>query len=260
MSTIYGLGPMPGTSIAHAASMIDGETTLRHIPLLPQRGLTCQAVAYTVAHLEGVYIERGPRSWRLCPRPSLLSRQARDQVERDRDALEAAWSGLRAPLKQQFLGPWTLSARLELSSGHRVLTDRYALADLRAALAGAAAASPWDIQLDEPDLGLILGGNVPAPTAFHAIDPVPAERVAAALKQVGHQWLNLAGVPPRWWRELCLWPQTLIVDAMDLDAAAQRLDAGLRLGVVEGHPAALAHEVGVDAEDLIDVVKRDWPA
>ena len=69
-----------------------------------------------------------PRGYRIAAGRSAVTRRAASLLAEDVDALEEAWekAGLRGAdrtVKVQAPGPITLAAHLELSNGHRAITD-----------------------------------------------------------------------------------------------------------------------------------------
>ena len=155
----YGLGELPGASIIAAADIVAGETgDLRQLPILPARGV--DVVGLTTGILPGINVDAGPRSWVLSTRPQLRTRRIWDRVEADLDQCEQAWGTRIDAVKIQVAGPWTLSASIELSNGHRALTDTGALRDLTESLIAGIQEYSADVrarfdtevyvQLDEP--------------------------------------------------------------------------------------------------------------
>jgi methionine synthase II (cobalamin-independent) len=142
-----------------------------------------------------VALDTVPRGYRVAARPGAVTRRARSLLDEDMDALEEAWetAGLRGGgrvVKVQAPGPVTLAAGVELSNGHRAITDPGALRDLAASLAEGVGAhraelsrrldTPVVVQFDEPSLASALIGSLTGVTAF---SPVAAldEAVAVAL-------------------------------------------------------------------------------
>ena len=155
----YGLGELPGASIIAAADIVAGETgDLRQLPILPARGV--DVVGLTTGILPGINVDAGSRSWVLSARPQLRTRRMWDRVEADLDQCEQAWGTRIDAVKIQVAGPWTLSASIELSNGHRALTDAGALRDLTESLIAGIRDYSADVrarfdtevyvQLDEP--------------------------------------------------------------------------------------------------------------
>ncbi len=147
------------------------------------------------ALLVDVALDTVPRGYRIVSRPGAVTRRAVSMLDEDMDAFEEAWeiAGLRGSdrvTKVQAPGPVTLAAGLELSNGHRAITDAGALRDLGASLAEGVGAhraalarrldTPVVVQFDEPTLPAALGGRLSGVTA---LSPVPAldEAVAEAL-------------------------------------------------------------------------------
>jgi methionine synthase II (cobalamin-independent) len=145
------------------------------------------------ALLVDIAIDTTPRGYQVAARPGAVSRRARSFLAEDIDALEEAWerSGLRGServVKLQAPGPVTLAAQLELSNGHRAITDAGAVRDLTTSLAEGVAAhraevarrleSPVVVQFDEPSLPAALAGRL---TGVTALSPVHAVYENAAV-------------------------------------------------------------------------------
>ena len=241
--TAYGLGPVPGTDILRAAEIIVGETgDSLHLPQLPARGLGSDAIGRTAGLLEAVSVDRGPRSWRLTDRPQLASRAMWDRMDRDLDTLQEFWGEDLESLKVQIIGPWTLAASLELSNGHRAITDSGALRDLTAALHAGLDKHIRDlknrfhcdiaVQIDEPLYGDVLLG-LRGTTDFDPVRPVPSEVAADAIDQFNAELLNFSSQKPNW--EAARVAQTAIVDvnllSTDQDGIGEHIEEGYRLAL-----------------------------
>lgn len=198
-ATASGVGSWPGTAARQAAEVVVGELAgaLPHIVELPDRGVGADLLGRAGALLIDVAIDTVPRGYRIAARPGAVTRRAISFLDEDMDALEEAWetAGLRGGgrvVKVQAPGPITLAAGLELSGGHRAITDPGAVRDLAASLAEGVAAhraalarrldTPVVVQFDEPSLPAALGGQLSGVTA---LNPVAAldEAVADALLQ-----------------------------------------------------------------------------
>ena len=192
-----GIGSWPGTSAPQAAEVVVGELAgaLAHLVELPARGVGADMLGRAAALLVDVALDTVPRGYRIASRPGAVTRRAVSMLDEDMDALEEAWetAGLRGGdrvVKVQAPGPVTLAAGLELSNGHRAITDAGALRDLTASLAEGVAAhraalsrrldTPVVVQFDEPTLPAALGGRL---TGVTALSPVPSldEAVAETL-------------------------------------------------------------------------------
>ncbi|MCF4006983.1 hypothetical protein L1O03_07295 [Corynebacterium uropygiale] len=184
-----------GTNWLDTADIIGGETgDTRVLPLLPERGIIADAVARTVSLLDGLHAERGPRSWRLSPRPQRLTWAARDLWERDLDGLEELWGSCGGTVTIPLLGPWSLVTRVELAGGHRALTDGGVLRDLPGMYAQAFAdlaraahrrfGARCAILLLEPELSALHAGTVPGTSDFDTIPAIPAPRLTRVLHEL----------------------------------------------------------------------------
>ncbi|HWH30320.1 MAG TPA: methionine synthase [Mycobacteriales bacterium] len=169
-----GVGSLPGTDPLEAARVVLGELPqLPHLPELPARGPHADLAGRGTAVLVDLPADLQPSGWRLVPRPSRDGRRARDLLERDLDALQEVAGGAVLPaLKLQVAGPWTLAALVDLPRGERVLSDPGAVDDLAASLAegveahlaavrGRFPGTDLVLQVDEPLLPAVLGGQVP---------------------------------------------------------------------------------------------------
>ena len=105
-------------------------------------------------------------------------------------------------VKVQAAGPWTLVASVELHTGHKVLTDRGAVREFAASLdRGAAGARRGGrrahrgaavlLQLDEPSLAAVIGGQVGTPSGYGTVRAVSE----AAAKTVLRDLITAVGVP-----------------------------------------------------------------
>lgn len=265
--TAFGLGPLPGTDLASAADVVLSESPTPHIPQLPARGVGSDAVGRTAALLP-LNLDIGPRSWRVTRRPQFATMRARDQFERDLDALEELWAGKITELKVQLVGPWTLAAQLEIGNGHRMITDRGATRDIADALLHGVEEHRGDVekrfgvrtllQLDEPMLGRVRRGAVTGATDYEEIPAVPDERVLDVLGRFGEHLLNspepLCGAD---------WFTVDLAGALDLDALAGSLDRGARIAVPVMEPREVFRifdRLQIDpAETAIDVYAEPGP-
>ena len=188
---------MPGTSPAEAMRVVAGELPdFPHLPELPDRGPGADLTGRAAALLVDIPVEVTPRGWRLAERPGRDLARARTMLSSDLDAMEEVLDGFRGPLKVQVCGPWTLAATLELTHTLNVaIADPGAVADLTASLAEGAAAHVAEIakrvpraqlivQLDEPALSAVAGGEVPTASGLSRIAPVEADVLRERLAEV----------------------------------------------------------------------------
>lgn len=153
----------------------------------------------------------------------------------DLDAVAEAAEGYEGAFKVQVLGPWTLCASLELPRGEKALADQGAVRDLAVSLgegitAHLAAVSRrlpgvtrLVVQVDEPLLAAVLGGELATQSGWGQRCPAPLRRARAVPRggsgrgglsagaSVG--WRGPKGAPPGgpsnespskpWGRRLC---------------------------------------------------------
>ncbi len=191
-----GIGSWPGTTPRQAAEIVVGELhTLPHLVELPGRGVGADMIGRAGALLVDIGIDTVPRGYRIASGRSAVVRRAVSLLNEDLDAIEEAWenAGLRGgtrPVKVQSPGPITLAAQLELSGGHRAITDAGAVRDLAASLAEGMARHRAEVarrldttvvvQFDEPLLPAALEGRLSGVTGLTPVHPVD-EPVAMGL-------------------------------------------------------------------------------
>ena len=188
---------MPGTDPAEAMRVVAGELPdFPHLPELPDRGPGADLTGRTAALLIEIPVEVTPRGWRLAERPGRDLARARTMLSSDLDVMEEVLDGFRGPLKIQLCGPWTLAATLELPRTLNVaIADPGAVADLTASLAEGVAAHVAEVgkrvpgarlvvQLDEPALSAVAGGEVPTASGLSRLAPVEADVLRERLAQV----------------------------------------------------------------------------
>lgn len=190
-----GLGSWPGTDRREAARTVVGEVPgLPYVPELPARGVGADMLGRAAAMLVDLAVEVWPSGYRVARRPGGDHRRAVELLARDVDALDEALgeAGAAPPaVKAQVAGPWTLAAGVELHSGHRVLTDRGAVAEFAASLAEGLRAhvgelarrtgAPVVVQFDEPTLPAVLAGSLPTPSGYGTVAPVPGAQARTLL-------------------------------------------------------------------------------
>lgn len=203
-----GVGSWPGTDPFAAAEVIIGELeTLPYLPELPARGIGADVIGRCAAVLVDIELDTSTTGYRLTARPGSVRRRARDLLARDLDAFEELWetSGRRSSaadtvFKLQFAGPWTLAARVEVTGGHRAITDRGAVDDIAASLAEGIAEQCAQVrkrfnvtpivQLDEPSLPAVLAGSLGAVSILDSVAPIRRPRAIeildAVIERVGH--------------------------------------------------------------------------
>ncbi|OHV38220.1 MULTISPECIES: hypothetical protein [Pseudofrankia] len=192
-----GVGSLPGIDPLAAAKLVFDELPdLPHLVELPGRGPGGDMLGRAAVIALDLPVDLQPSGWRLVPRIGMDHRRARGLVEHDLDALEEAAQGYAGPLKIAVAGPWTLAAGVELTRGHKALSDPGATRDLAESLAAGLAEMLTTIarrvpgarllvQLDEPTLPAVIAGRVRTPSGFSVVRAVEegpaAERIALVL-------------------------------------------------------------------------------
>ena len=268
-----GIGSYPGTVARQAAEVMVGELhQLTHLVELPGRGVGADMIGRAGALLVDIGIDTVPRGYRIAPGRSAVVRRAVSLLGEDLDALEEAWetAGLRGSgrtVKVQAPGPITLAAALEMSNGHRAITDAGALRDLTASLAQGVAehratvARRLDanvvVQFDEPTLPAALAGRLTGVTGVTPVHPVD-EAVATSLLDecvaaVGAAVALHSCAPDLPWKML----QRSSLEAVSVDAST--LTAGDLDGIgefVEAGRVVMLGVVPVTAPDRLPSVEE----
>ncbi|MDN5858022.1 MAG: methionine synthase [Pseudonocardia sp.] len=194
--TATGIGSMPGTDAREAAATVVGEVPgMPALPELPARGAGADMIGRTAALLVDIPVELKAGRWTVATRPGADRRRAVDLLRGDLDAFDEACDPVRpAFVKVAAAGPWTLAAAIELSSGHRLLSDRGAVRELAASLTeglrvhvtevAARTAAAVVVQLDEPGLPAVLAGLLPTPSKLGTVGAVPEPDAQDLLRDV----------------------------------------------------------------------------
>jgi methionine synthase II (cobalamin-independent) len=234
-----GIGSWPGTAARQAAEVVVGELAdaVAQVVELPARGVGADMLGRAGALLIDVAIDTMPRGYRIVARPGAVTRRAVSLLDEDMDALEEAWeaAGLRGGgrvVKVQAPGPITLAAGLELSNGHRAITDPGAVRDLAASLAEGVGAhraalarrldTPVVVQFDEPTLPAALGGMLTGVTALSPVAALDAtvagDLLNTCVERAGTDVLLHSCAPDLPWELL----QRSAISAISVDAGALR--------------------------------------
>jgi methionine synthase II (cobalamin-independent) len=183
---------MPGTDAREAAKTVTGSLeVLPHLAELPARGPGADMIGRSLGLLVELYARVEPSGWRFGDHPGRDTRRAHSWLGEDLDALEEFSQEYTGPLKIQAVGPWTLSASVELPRGEKALADpgavrdvasslgeglRLHLAEVRRRIPGAEVL----LQLDEPSLPAVLAGQVKTASGWQrlrAVDRGVAEEI-----------------------------------------------------------------------------------
>lgn len=213
MTVASAVGSMPGADAGaydEALRTVLGELPdLPHLPELPGRGPAASMTGRALAVVAELDADLQPAGWRLTGNsgsPGLDHRRARSLLAQDLDALEEQTEGYRGRLKIQVTGPWTLAATVEKPRGDRVLSDHGARRELAEALAEGLRDHVADVsrrvpgadlvvQIDEPALPSVLGGQVPTASGLHRHRSVGRPEASEQLERVFAAAVAAGAVP-----------------------------------------------------------------
>jgi methionine synthase II (cobalamin-independent) len=179
-----GVGSMPGTDAREAAKTVTGSLeVLPHLPELPARGPGADMIGRSLGLLVELYARVEPSGWRFGDHPGRDTRRAHSWLGEDLDALEEFSQEYTGPLKIQAVGPWTLSASVELPRGEKALADPGAVRDVAASLSEGLRLHVAEVrrripgaevllQLDEPSLPAVLAGQVKTASGWQRLRAV----------------------------------------------------------------------------------------
>ncbi len=285
------IGSWPGTDLDLALRIACEEAPdLPVLPELPDRGPHAEMIGRATALLPGLSVDLQPAGWRLIHGEARDRRRTHQQFRDDLERLEERIAALAQQetdwgqrLKIAVAGPWTLAATLDLPFGERVLSDTGArrevaqsltagVTELRSELARRLPDVELIIQIDEPMLAMVAGGELRTSSRLNRIAAVDEPELVAPLAELaatGETWLHSCGadVPVR--SLMTIDDLVLALDADLLtragwDAVGEALDAGrifaLGHSVARG-PDDLAHAVLDRIEELglgPEVTDRLW--
>lgn len=166
-----------------------------HLTELPTRGPGSELLGRGALFLEELPVDLQPSGWRLVSRPGRDFERATSMLRQDLDVLAEVADGYSGPLKVQAAGPWTLAAGLYLPRLERAVVDAGACRDIVAALAEGLSNHVREIQrlipgaqvivqLDEPSIGAVLGGELPTASGFGRLRSVEEPVVEEGLRSV----------------------------------------------------------------------------
>jgi hypothetical protein len=207
MAVATGIGSMPGTDFGESLRIVlDRLPDLPHLPELPARGVGAAMIGRTLGAFTHLGFDLQPAGWRLTDAVGIDQRRAASLLAQDLDRLEELTQGYTGEFKVSLVGPWTLAALVERPRGDKLLADVGARRELAQALAEAVGAHLEDLgrrvpgatfilQVDEPMLPAILGGQVPTASGFHRHRSVTEPEASQALSWV-YDAVREAGASP----------------------------------------------------------------
>ncbi len=169
---------MPGEDFTRAVQLVtELLPDLPHLPELPARGPIADLTGRALAITAELGFDLQPAGWRLTDAAGIDHRRAQSLLAQDLDVLEEQLQGYTGPFKVQVAGPWTLASAVEKPRGDKLLSDQGARRELAQALAEGVRVHLADVQrrlpgaelllqLDEPALPFVLGGQVPTASGF----------------------------------------------------------------------------------------------
>lgn len=198
---------MPGEDFPETVRMVlDELPDLPHLPELPARGAAANMTGRGLAVMASLGADLQPAGWRLTDSPGVDHRRARSLLAQDLDVLEELTQGYAGRFKVQVAGPWTLAATVEKPRGDKVLSDHGARRELAQALAEGLTGHLSDlhrrlpgaelvVQVDEPGLPAVLGGQVPTASGFGRHRVVHPPEATETLGWVLEAISNAGGTP-----------------------------------------------------------------
>lgn len=246
-----GIGSLPGVDPVEAARIVIGELPdLPHLPELPDRGVGADLIGRTAGLLVDLAVDLMPSGYRTVQRPGREHRRAVDLLRTDLDAFDEVLEDTRArpgQVKIQICGPWTLTASVELMTGHKVLTDRGALREFTESLAeglrlhitevARRTGAQVVVQIDEPTLPTVLDGRLPTPSGYGIVSAVHPNEARTTLARVIDVARKTSGNPVI---VHCCAPRPPVALLRSAGAGAIALDAAL----LTGAPTELWDELG----------------
>lgn len=254
---------MPGTDVGEAAAVVFGELPdFPHLPELPARGVGADLIGRSAAFLVDLAVEEVPSGYRVAAHPGRDHRRAVDLLRWDLDAVQDVAAGTKV-VKTQVAGPWTLAAGIELSRGHRVLTDKGALREFTESMLEGLAAHVAElkarvgaevvVQFDEPALPDVLAGSLRTPSGYGTVagveEPGARDLLATVIERAGRITAQPVVVH-------CCAPRPPVALLRSAGAGALALDATL----LAGSPGKLLDELGEAWDDGVHLFLGLVPA
>ena len=191
-----GVGSLPHLDPLEAASAVFSHLDdLPHLPELPRRGRGADAVGRTAALLVDLPVEVVGSQWQIAARAGADLLVARGYLDDDLDALTVAAHGYSGALKVQVVGPLTLAAALAQPRGEAALSDPGLRRDVAESLAeglashlaevtGRVPGASVVVQVDEPSLPAVLGGEIATRSGWGRLAPVDSQEATELLGSV----------------------------------------------------------------------------
>ena len=199
-AVVTSIGSWPGTNVREATTMVrDLCPNLPHLVELPARGPGADMIGRTMSLLSAISsdlsVETTTTGWRLAKSRGRDMRRADSYLDEDLDVAEEVFESYVGDYKVQLVGPWTLAAGVETSSGDKLLTDAGLCREVSEVLAHAATQHLAEVrkrlpgariilQIDEPSLPFVLHGGIKTQSGWGKYSPVEPQIVASSLQAV----------------------------------------------------------------------------
>jgi len=199
-AVVTSIGSWPGTNVREATTMVrDLCPNLPHLVELPQRGPGADMIGRTMSLLSSISsdlsVETTTTGWRLAKSRGRDMRRADAYLDEDLDVAEEVFENYVGDYKMQLVGPWTLAAGVDTSSGDKLLTDAGVCREVTAVLAHAAQQHVAEVskrlpganiilQIDEPSLPFVLQGGIKTQSGWGKYSPVEPQIIAGSLQAV----------------------------------------------------------------------------
>jgi Cobalamin-independent synthase, Catalytic domain len=172
---------------------------LPHLIELPKRGPGADMIGRTMSLLSSISsdlsVETTTTGWRLAQSRGRDMRRADAYLDEDLDVAEESFEGYVGDYKVQLVGPWTLAASVETSSGDKLLTDAGVCREVTEVLTHAVTQHIAEVskrlpganmvlQIDEPSLPFVLQGGIKTQSGWGKYSPIESQIVAASLQSV----------------------------------------------------------------------------
>ncbi|KUM30650.1 hypothetical protein AQ436_13935 [Arthrobacter sp. EpRS66] len=282
----------PGTDPLQIHEIIRGELGEPNLAVFPQladRGVGADQVGRSASLLAELGFDLQPHGWRVGVNDGVDARRARSLLRSDENLLADVLGAERKPaqrLKLTVLGPWSLAAKLYLSSGERAISDHGARRDIIAAyahglkehldrLARITSVRSFTVQLDEPLLSDVLDGTIKTSSGYRTLRSIPRSEVRGGYEEFfkviqsgGQHWhvrplLNLSMGDERWIERMDMLTQAgagaVVLDPQGLDHRKWERVAGFVEG--GGHIFLQVLAPGDRAPGVVDAVNsilRPW--
>jgi len=199
-AVVTSIGSWPGTNVRETTLMVrDLCSDFPHLVELPERGPGADMIGRTMALLSAISsdlsVETTTTGWRLAKSRGRNMRRADAYLDEDLDVAAEVFENYVGDYKVQLVGPWTLAAGVETTSGDKLLTDPGVCREVAEVLVHAVKQHVAEVskrvpganivlQIDEPSLPFVLQGGIKTQSGWGKYSPVEPQIVATSLQSV----------------------------------------------------------------------------